>query len=173
MKGEFAMSDEYGFSYAKENCIQCHACQVACKSWRGIETGIKYRRVENIWQGAYPDVKSISASVSCMHCVEPACVDVCPQGAISKRTEDGSVIVDRGKCIGCQTCLEACPFGAPVFGSDGKMQKCDMCINETDLQNDIPICASTCPTKALIFGKMGVQEKRAMEESIKQLIKVS
>jgi len=167
------MSDEYGFSYAKENCIQCHACEVACKSWRGVESGIRYRRVENIWQGSYPDVKSISASIACMHCVEPACVDVCPEGAISKRAGDGVVIVDSDKCIGCRTCLEACPFGAPTFGSDGKMQKCDMCLNEIDFQADSPPCVATCPTKALGFGKMNGQEKRAMEESMKQLIKAS
>jgi anaerobic dimethyl sulfoxide reductase subunit B (iron-sulfur subunit) len=173
VKGEFAMSDEYGFSYAKENCIQCHACEVACKSWRGVEPGVKYRRVENIWQGSYPDVKNISASIACLHCVDPACVNVCPEGAISKRAEDGAVIVDRDKCIGCQTCLEACTFNAPAFGSDGKMQKCDMCINEIDFQIDSPPCVATCPTKALGFGKMNGLEKMAMEAAIKQLIKVN
>lgn len=171
VKGENVMPDEYGFSYVKENCIQCHACEVACKSWRGIETGIRYRRVENIWQGSYPEVKSLSASIACAHCVEPACVEVCPEGAISKRTEDGIVVVDIDKCIGCETCLEACPFDAPVFGSDGKMQKCDMCINEMDLKTDNPPCVATCPTGALGFGKMVVAEKRAMEESLIQLIK--
>lgn len=165
------MSNEYGFSYAKENCIQCHACEVACKSWRGVELGIRYRRVENIWQGSYPDVKCVSASVACMHCLEPACVNECPEGAISKRAEDGAVVVDRDKCIGCQTCLEACPFGAPAFGSDEKMQKCDMCIDEIDFQKDKPPCVATCPTGALGLGKMEIQEKRAMEESLKQLIK--
>jgi len=167
------MSEEYGFSYAKENCIQCHACEVACKSWRGVESGIRWRRVEKIWQGSYPDVKNISASVSCMHCVEPVCVQVCPQGAISKRVEDGVVQADRDKCIGCQTCLVACPFGAPAFGVDEKMQKCDMCVNETDFQTESPPCVATCPTKALVFGKINVQEKKAMEETIKQLIKVN
>jgi anaerobic dimethyl sulfoxide reductase subunit B (iron-sulfur subunit) len=167
------MSEEYGFSYAKENCMQCHACEVACKSWRGVELGVRRRRVEKIWQGSYPDVKNISASVSCMHCVEPACVQVCPQGAISKRVEDGVVLVDREKCIGCQICLEACPFGAPAFGVDGKNQKCDMCVNDIDLQTDGPPCVATCPTMALTFGKMDVQAKKAMEESMKQLIKVN
>jgi anaerobic dimethyl sulfoxide reductase subunit B len=172
MKGEVTMSEEYGFSYTKENCIQCHACEVACKSWRGVETGIRWRRVEQIWQGSYPDVKNISASVSCMHCVEPVCVQVCPENAISKRAEDGLVLVDKDKCVGCQTCLEACPYKAPAFGANGKMQKCDMCITEADFKTESPPCVATCPTKALGIAKMNVQEKKVMEDLMKQLIKV-
>jgi len=172
VKGEFAMSDEYGFSYAKENCIQCHACEVACKSWRGVETGIRYRRVENIWQGSYPEVKCFSASIACMHCLDPACVNACPEGAISKRTEDGAVIVDRDKCVGCRTCLEICPFEAPTFGSDGKMRKCDMCLNEIDFKTESPPCVATCPTGALGCKKIDIESKRAMEETIKQLVRL-
>ena len=77
------MSDkQLGFVFVKENCIQCHGCEVACKSWRNVELGVKWRRVENIWEGTYPNVTCMSASVSCMHCIEPACVDVCPEEAI-------------------------------------------------------------------------------------------
>lgn len=164
------MSEQYRISYNKENCIQCHGCEVACKSWRSVELGVKWRRVENIWQGSYPNVKNVSASIACMHCVEPACVEACPVGAISKRSEDGVVVVDKDKCIGCQTCLEECPFDVPEFGTDGKMQKCDLCLHEIDFETESPPCVETCPTKALVFGKMDEQEKRAMEESMKKLI---
>ena len=164
---------EYGISYIKENCIQCHGCEVACKSWRNVELGVRWRRVYNIWQGNYPEVKNISASVACMHCVEPVCVQACPEGAISKRAEDGIVLVDREKCTGCQTCLDACPFGSPDFGADGKMQKCDLCINEIDYKTKNPPCVDTCPTNALVFGVMTEQEKRSVEGNIKQLIKLN
>jgi len=167
------MSEEYGISYVKENCMQCHACEVACKSWRAVELGVKWRRVENIWQGAYPDVKNLSVSIACMHCVDPVCVSVCPQGAISKRVEDGIVVVDREKCIGCRTCLEECPFKAPAFGSDGKMQKCDMCLGEIDYGSETPPCVATCPTRALTFGRINIQEKSAMAAAMKQLIKTN
>ncbi|HJX34603.1 MAG TPA: 4Fe-4S dicluster domain-containing protein, partial [Desulfatiglandales bacterium] len=81
------------------------------------------------------------------------------------------VLVDRDKCTGCRTCLEVCPFGAPAFGLDGKMQKCDLCISEIDYKMERPPCVETCPTKALVFSRMSEQEKRTMEEAIKQLIK--
>jgi len=164
------MSTQFGFSFAKDRCVQCYGCEVACKSWREAELGVRWRRVHNIWQGRYPKVKNLSASVSCMHCAEPACVNACPVQAISKRGEDGIVIVDRGKCIGCKACLKACAFGAPQFGADGKMQKCDMCFDRADLNKEFPPCIETCPTKALQFVKMDQKEKIAIEQDMQKLI---
>jgi anaerobic dimethyl sulfoxide reductase subunit B (iron-sulfur subunit) len=164
------MSTQYGFSFIKERCVQCFGCEVACKSWRDGELGVRWRRVYNIWQGRYPKVKNQSASVSCMHCAEPACVKACPVQAIQKREEDGIVIVDRGKCIGCKACLKACIFGAPQFGANGKMQKCDMCLNEADLSKEAPPCVETCPTKALQLGKMETKEKIGTEQDIQKLM---
>jgi anaerobic dimethyl sulfoxide reductase subunit B len=166
-----AISEEYGISYIKENCMQCHACEVACKSWRGVELGVRWRRVEKIWQGTYPNIKNLSASVACMHCVDPVCVQACPEGAISKNADTGVVVVDRDKCIGCKTCLKECPFKAPAFGIDKKMQKCNMCVNKIDFTSENPPCVATCPTKALVFGKISSEEKSAMAEAMIQLIK--
>lgn len=154
------MADEHNaFIFNGDNCIQCHGCEVACKSWRNVELGVKWRRVENIWEGFYPNVTCRSFSVSCMHCVVPACMEVCPEGAISKRMEDGTVTVDHEKCTGCRTCFEACPFDAPQFGADTRMQKCDMCRGEVTLAGDPP-CVGTCPTGALLFMKADGKKKR-------------
>ena len=161
------MAAEYGISFLKERCIQCHGCEVACKSWRGIETGVRWRRVENIWHGSYPQAKSTSVSIACMHCVEPPCVGVCPEAAIEKRAEDGIVIVDRDACSGCGVCLDACPFEVPQFGVDGKMQKCDLCASVIDRDAESPPCVATCPTKALLFGKMEREEKAHAERSMR------
>ena len=147
------MSTQYGFSFAKDRCVQCYGCEIACKSWREGELGVRWRRVSNIWYGRYPKVKNLSVSVSCMHCADPACVKACPVQAIKKRAEDGIVVVDRDKCIGCKACLKECPFGAPQFGVNGKMQKCDMCLDRIE-DNQIPICAATCPTQALRWGTL-------------------
>ena len=164
------MSTHYGFSFSKDRCVQCYGCEAACKSWRGAESGVRWRRVSNMWHGRYPEVKNDSASVSCMHCVDPECAKTCPVAAITKRQEDGIVVVDRDKCIGCKTCLKSCPFGAPQFGADGKMQKCDMCLSRMDLASEAPPCAETCPTKALMLGSMDEKEKIRREEDMRKLL---
>ena len=164
------MSTEYGFSYIKDKCIQCYGCEVACKSWRGVEFGVRWRRVENIWSGRYPGIKNASASIACMHCAEPECEKACPEGAIKKRQKDGMVAVDRSKCIGCRTCLEECPFDVPQFGIDGTMQKCDMCAHEVDFGKEVPPCVETCPTTALQFIEMSKQEKMALEKATQKLV---
>lgn len=164
------MPTQYGFSFVQERCVQCHGCEVACKSWRDGELGVRWRRVTNAWVGRYPHVKNASLSVSCMHCVDPECVKACPVQAIGKRIDDGIVVVDRDKCIGCRTCLESCPYGAPQFGVDGKMQKCDMCLGRMDSCGSLPPCAETCPTKALTLRCMEVGEKLSAELDIKELL---
>lgn len=164
------MSPQYGISFIQDNCIQCHGCEVACKSWRSVELGVAWRRVKHIWSGNYPRLKNTTASVACMHCAEPVCVEACPESAIKKRPENGIVEIDRDKCTGCQTCLEICPFQAPQFGMDGKMQKCDMCIGAIDLTADKPPCVKTCPTEALLFVRATPMEKKSMEEYMLKII---
>jgi len=85
-----------------------------------------------------------------MHCGKPTCIEACPTGAISKRAEDGIVVVDGDKCNGCQDCLSACPYVVPQFGDNGIMQKCDCCA-ELGIE---PVCAVSCPAEALNFGTL-------------------
>ena len=98
---------------------------------------------------------------SCLHCETPDCVTVCPTGASYKRAEDGIVLVDADKCIGCQLCAWACPYGAREFSVErGTMQKCTLCVdriyNETlDEIDRQPACVMACPTRARHFGDLG------------------
>lgn len=162
------MSQEYGFHFEPEKCIQCHACEAACKSWRRTEPGIDWRWVRAVWSGDYPDVSLASLSMSCQHCIQPECVDVCPEDAIEKRAEDGVVVVDPQRCIGCQTCLDACPFDVPRFGTDDIMQKCDMCRPAADDGSAPPACVATCPTGALQYGLCDIDAKKDQEERLRQ-----
>lgn len=164
------MAIEYSFSFDNEKCIQCFGCEVACRSWRDLELGVKWRSVKNIWIGQYPNVTSTSVSASCMHCADPTCVAVCPENAIKKRAKDGIVVVDRGKCVGCGTCLEACPYDAPQFGADEKMQKCDLCVHDIDHEKEFPPCVETCPTQALNLVKKYPKAKKAEENKVKKLM---
>ncbi|HET6906115.1 MAG TPA: 4Fe-4S dicluster domain-containing protein [Rhodanobacteraceae bacterium] len=98
---------------------------------------------------------------SCLHCETPDCVTVCPTGASYKRAEDGIVLVDEDKCIGCHLCAWACPYGAREIGEQkGTMQKCTLCVdriyNETlDEEDRQPACVKACPTRARHFGDIG------------------
>lgn len=144
------MSKQYGFYYDAGRCVQCRTCEVACKSTHDLEPGVKLRRVVETWDGVYPDVTRTFLSLACMHCERPACATVCPTGAITKRAEDGIVVVDVEKCNGCGECLPACPYGVPQFGADGIMYKCDYC---TGIGRE-PTCAVSCPAEALSYGAL-------------------
>ncbi len=156
------MAKQLGFYIDTDRCVQCHACEIACKSWNGVELGVQWRRVVDDWEGRFPDVRNRTISYSCMHCAKPACASVCPEKAISKRAEDGIVLVDPGKCIGCRACLKACPFHVPQYGQNGVMQKCNLCL-ERVVQGKPPSCVATCPGEALKFGTL--EELKAMAAS--------
>lgn len=154
-----------GFYFDADRCVECRACELACKSTNGLEPGVKWRRVTTEWRGVYPDLQRTFFSSACMHCSKPACVVACPTGAISKRAEDGLVLVDSEKCDGCGDCLPACPHGVPEFGKDGKMQKCDYCLS-AGLE---PICAASCPAEALASGSLADLRTRAQGKTTKTL----
>lgn len=162
------MGKQYGFYINVDRCVQCHSCEVACKTHNSIELGITWRKVVGIWAGRYPDLTNRTISYACMHCGEPECVAVCPAEAIMKRPEDGIVVVDRSQCIGCGSCAESCPFGAPQYGNDGTMQKCDLCV-ERLARGKQPVCVETCPGEALQFGTMEQLSKLAGAERAEKL----
>ena len=152
-----------GFRFDPDECIQCHACEVACVMWRGLEKAVKWRRVISNFHGSYPNAKMVPVAVSCLHCNEPACVSACPVGAISKRESDGVVLVSTDLCVGCRACFEACPVDAPQFGADGLMQKCDLCVN---IEEGEPPCVRTCPTRCLTKELIELEEKAMLDEKV-------
>lgn len=96
----------------------------------------------------------------CMHCEEPTCALVCPADAI-KQTVDGVVQTSlKPRCIGCQNCVLACPFGVPKYLTEAdQMIKCDMCYDRTSIGKR-PMCATVCPSEALYFGSMEEWQSR-------------
>jgi anaerobic dimethyl sulfoxide reductase subunit B (iron-sulfur subunit) len=151
---------QIGFYFDQTRCIGCSACVIACKDWHDIPAGPeKWIRILYNEKGKFPDVFVSYMINPCYHCINPVCIPVCPVGAITKRTEDGIVIVDSKKCLGnveCDSkCLKACPYDAPQFGSEkgAKMHKCNYCIDR-HLQNKIPACIESCRTRALDAGTL-------------------
>ena len=111
-----------------------------------------------IEKGSYPDLFVAFLSTACYHCEKPACVSACPAGAISKREQDGVVVVDREACLGkevCDMCVQACIYDAPQFGAEenAKMQKCDFCLDRLAIGKK-PICVNACPMRALDAGPL-------------------
>jgi anaerobic dimethyl sulfoxide reductase subunit B (iron-sulfur subunit) len=166
------MSKESMIWFEHEKCLQCHGCEVACRSWRGLAEGVRYRRVLNVWRGDYPNVKSHSVSIECLHCVDPECAAICPVKAIRKRESDGLVLADGDLCTGCRACLDGCFYAVPQFGPDGRMQMCDLCIVQTAREYGPP-CVATCPGGALSLREVEIREKQRYQKTMLSLIKQS
>ena len=148
---------QYGFFFDQSRCYGCQACATACKDWNQIDPGPEKWMTVYEWEtGAFPNLRLHSLAFSCAHCANPACIEVCEQGAIFKEDKYGAVLVDQDKCIGCRKCKEACPFDAPKFASDrpgAKMSKCTMCIDRLEAGSK-PQCVLACPMRAFDFGPM-------------------
>jgi Fe-S-cluster-containing dehydrogenase component len=154
-------------------CVGCSACVTSCKEWNTSgdagpmtdfnafadnPTGTFFNRVQTYECGTYPNTETVHFPKSCLHCEDPPCVPVCPTGASFKREEDGIVLVDYEKCIGCKYCSWACPYGAREFDEQEKvMKKCTLCVDRIyDItipeERRKPACVLACPTSARLFG---------------------
>ena len=143
---------QLGFVHNNVDCIGCRACEMACKDKNGLPPGPRFRRVQYIEGGTYPDVFAYKVNMSCNHCAEPACLPTCPTGAIFKRKKDGIVDIDSTLCIGCRRCEAACPFGAPQFDPmENIVKKCNLCVDEIDAGRK-PYCVMACMMRVLDIG---------------------
>ncbi|MBN1955064.1 MAG: 4Fe-4S dicluster domain-containing protein [Anaerolineae bacterium] len=150
-------------------CIGCRACQVACKQWNDLPA----EETQN-W-GSYQNPAALSADTwtlveftevdegdglqwvfakrQCMHCLHPACASACPVGAFHQ-TEQGAVVYDPARCIGCRYCMVVCPFGVPKLEWEEPLpfvRKCRFCVDRLEAGLE-PACAKACPTDAIVFG---------------------
>ena len=154
-------------------CVGCHACVTSCKEWNTSgwagpmtdhrpygkdPSGTFFNRVQTFEVGQFPNTETVHFPKSCLHCEEPPCVPVCPTGASYKREEDGIVLVDYDKCIGCKYCSWACPYGAREIDEKQRvMKKCTLCVDRIYDQSlpeaeRKPACVLACPTNARLFG---------------------
>ena len=158
----------YGFSFDVSKCSGCMACVVACQDQNDFasDDAVAFRHETKYEDGHYPDARIFHLSMTCQHCGDAPCITVCPAGALSRKDEDGSVVVNHDLCVGCHSCELACPFGAPKFPTSGKMAKCDLCYirREFDLK---PACVRACPARALEVGPLDeLSEKKSEKASV-------
>jgi len=156
---------QLGFFFDQSRCIGCLTCITACKQWHSLDHEVmNWRKVQTLERGVFPNLKVSFISMSCFHCATPLCASVCPQSAISKREQDGIVLVDCDRCLGendCGLCKDACPYEIPQFNAerDFKMEKCNLCVDRLD-QGKRPICVDACLTHALDVAPMNDLSKR-------------
>ena len=146
---------QMGFYFDQTACIGCKTCQIACRDRNALyNVGEIFRGVTTTEVGEFPTVRYYSTSVSCNHCASPACVANCPTGAMYKDEETGGVLHDDEMCIGCETCVGACPYGEPVYMEDeGIVRKCDACYLLRE-KGESPACVAACPMRCLDFGDL-------------------
>ncbi|MFQ6091748.1 MAG: 4Fe-4S dicluster domain-containing protein [bacterium] len=133
-------------------CIGCEACVYACKDQNKLPEEVDPKLTDKTWT-VLEEHKDLFVRKLCMHCKDPACASVCPVGAFRK-TEEGAVVYDGHKCIGCRYCMVACPFSIPKYEWDKALplvQKCIFCFDRIS-KGEQPTCAEVCPTEATLFG---------------------
>jgi molybdopterin-containing oxidoreductase family iron-sulfur binding subunit len=193
----------------QDRCIGCWTCAVGCKEINNEPLGFWWNRILSVAptesfgetseaitepasdsidvpHGTFPNVELAYLPVACQHCTNAPCVKVCPVGATFRR-DDGTVLVDFDRCIGCRYCMAACPYGIRVFNwgdaeldpdftvgygkdyrSDGRrvftpdrprgvVEKCTFCVERIDV-GEQPFCVEVCPTGARVFGDLNDEE---------------
>jgi tetrathionate reductase subunit B len=165
----------YGMAIEVEKCIGCGRCMVACKAENDVppeffRTWVERYSIktddtvsvqcigltEGEEQASIPEreiLRSFFVPKLCNHCANPPCAQVCPVGATFS-TEDGVVLVDSQRCIGCRYCIQACPYGARFLNPATKTaDKCTFCYHRVR-KGLLPACVEVCPTQARIFGDL-------------------
>lgn len=142
-------------------CTGCEKCVAACVEENGCDPRQaqvdRATTKDGLSENRFLSVPKVAdgrfVRMSCMHCLEPACVSACLVGGLTK-TPDGPVVYDADKCIGCRYCMLACPFHIPRYEWDEPVpfvKKCTMCFERQE-EGKVPACVEACPNEALKFG---------------------
>ena len=149
----------------EQRCLACKQCVIECAMAHSEASSL----AEALSAATLPQsrvhvepLKPFGMPMQCRHCEDAVCVTVCPTGAIHRTSDDGPVLLDQDRCIGCKFCMIVCPFGVIDLSRDGKaMVKCDLCIERTEAGQE-PACVAGCPTGALEFREVNewLRERR-------------
>src|SRR5712691_2216235 len=144
---------KYAFVIDQRKCIGCHACTVACKAEHDVPIGVYRTWVKYIEKGEFPNSRRYFLVNRCNHCTDAPCVAICPTKALYKRA-DGIVDFDSSRCIGCKSCMQACPYDALYIDPNSHTAaKCNYCAHRVEVGLE-PACVVVCPERAIIAGDM-------------------
>ena len=147
----------WGMVIDLRKCVGCQSCTVSCKFENHAPKGFFRTWVSDHETGTYPKTRREFLPQLCNQCENPACVPVCPVKATWAQ-KDGIVVIDESKCIGCGTCVKACPYGARyVDPKRRKADKCNFCLQRIR-EGLMPACVETCVGGARIFGDLNDPE---------------
>ncbi|HZS78699.1 MAG TPA: 4Fe-4S dicluster domain-containing protein [Ktedonobacteraceae bacterium] len=143
----------YAFVIDQRKCIGCHACTVACKAEHDVPIGVYRTWVKYVEKGEFPNSRRYFLVNRCNHCTNAPCVAICPTKALFKR-DDGIVDFDSSRCIGCKSCMQACPYDALYIDPySHTAAKCNYCAHRVEVGME-PACVVVCPERAIIAGDM-------------------
>lgn len=141
----------YAFLIDQDTCIGCHACTVACKAEHEVPIGVNRTWVKYIERGEFPDTRRFFSVNRCNHCDDAPCVSICPTTALFRR-DDGIVDFNDSHCIGCKSCMNACPYDAVYINPDTQTaHKCNFCSHRIEVGLE-PSCVIVCPTQSIFAG---------------------
>ncbi|MGB9905084.1 MAG: 4Fe-4S dicluster domain-containing protein [Desulfotomaculales bacterium] len=138
--------------FKPEVCIGCHLCAIWCavahSRSKDVVKAFLYEKPKPVPRVIVEEKLPLTFALSCRHCAEPECVAACISGALYREKGTGRVVHDRSRCVGCYSCVMACPYGCIVIdGEEKKVTKCDLCAGL-----DFPSCVRHCPNGALVYG---------------------
>lgn len=162
---------KFGFVIDNRKCIGCHACTTACKSEHQVPVGVNRTWVKQVEKGTFPDTRRLFSVMRCNHCTNAPCVTICPTNALDYR-EDGIVDFDKDRCIGCKSCMQACPYDALYIDPETHTAaKCNYCASRIDIGLE-PACVNVCPEHAIISGDMENPDSEIAQLLSRQATKV-
>ena len=137
-----------------EKCLACKSCEIACALTHSKSKVLEEAVTESPKPQRMVIVEAageFGVPIQCRHCEDAPCITVCPTAAIHRYQDDGPVLIEQDRCIGCNFCIVVCPFGVINISRGGKaVTKCDLCIERTEVGQE-PACVESCPTGALQF----------------------
>ena len=149
----------YAMAIDLNRCVNCKACNAACKETNAVPIGhfrnwVTRKQSSRLTEeNGAPSHDFYYQPMQCQHCDNPECVTVCPTGA-SVKMDDGTVQIDVEACIGCQMCMSACPYGVRYLDEErGVVDKCTLC-HDRVAQGELPQCVVNCVGMAKWFGDL-------------------